>query len=287
MFLGDGGSMLIGFLLGTSAMSAQAIAPGQRLGTSVMILVPFLPFGIPLFEVGLSVFRRWLRGQSIFLGDRDHLHHRVGDKIQNPRLTVAIFYLFSATFCALTLFLVLGLQSDLVKFLIVIASIVLFAGVIASIALYRVPSVSDTLRNRRHFKYLNSYLSSMKCKIEEARSIEDLIGLLESGISDLNFDNVEVSYDGRPAQRWSNPRNIHPDAVRRDSEATLGGGRLTVKWRRPIHHEEPYDEYLRMTWRRFLMALSDAPALSGSDPVASKQTSLSAIIGNEARLPFS
>jgi len=287
MFLGDGGSMLIGFLLGTLAMSAQAIAPGQRLGTSVMILVPFLPFGIPLFEVGLSIVRRWFRGQAVFLGDGDHLHYRVRDKTENPRLTVAIFYLFSATFCALTLFLVLRLESEIVRFLIVIASIVLFGGVIASIGLYRVANFSTTLRNRRHFRYLGSYLSSMRRKIEKAQSIDDLIDLLESGVSDLNFDTVEVFYDGRTVKKWSNPRKVHPYATRTDSEASLGGGRLSVKWQRPIHHEEPYNEYLRMTWSRFLATLGDDPAVRAGDPTASEEANLSSTIKNVPRGPFS
>jgi UDP-GlcNAc:undecaprenyl-phosphate GlcNAc-1-phosphate transferase len=43
IFMGDGGAMMMGFLLGTLATSFSAISPGQRLGTSVMILAPFLP----------------------------------------------------------------------------------------------------------------------------------------------------------------------------------------------------------------------------------------------------
>ena len=110
IFMGDGGAMMMGFLLGTLATSSAAISPGQRLGTSVMILAAFLPFGIPLFEVALSIFRRLIRGQAVFLGDGDHLHHRLREKIKNPKITVGVFYFFSAALCALTLFTGIGVR---------------------------------------------------------------------------------------------------------------------------------------------------------------------------------
>jgi UDP-GlcNAc:undecaprenyl-phosphate GlcNAc-1-phosphate transferase len=258
IFMGDGGSMMIGFLLGALATSSAAVSPGQRLGTSAMILIPFLPFGIPLFEVILSVVRRWLRGQAIFLGDGDHLHYRVTGVIKNPRLTVGIFYLFTTLLCALTLFLVLRLNSDLVRLLMVVMALVVFAGLIASIRLYRVESLFITLRNRPHFTFLGSYLWFMKHKVIRAGSLGELIALLESGVTDLSLDCVEVRYDEHVLRRWNCADPVHPGNERISEEVQFDGGRLVVKWQRPEHEDQAYNEYLRLTWHRFLNMIGPA-----------------------------
>jgi UDP-GlcNAc:undecaprenyl-phosphate/decaprenyl-phosphate GlcNAc-1-phosphate transferase len=256
IFMGDGGSMSTGFLLAALATSSAAVFPGQRLGTSVMILIPFLPFGIPLFEVGLSVTRRWLRGQAIFLGDGDHLHHRVTRQVTNPVTAVLVFYVFSAALCVLTLSLVLGGASDTVRTLMASALVVVIVGFVASLSLYRVEALLVTVRNRPHFKFLGSYLWFMRHKIEKTRSAQDLLGLLESGVRDLAFDSVEVLYQGAIVEKWANPSKVHPGNPRSAEDMCFDDCSLVVRWERPLHEDEAYNEYLRLTWHRFLNALA-------------------------------
>lgn len=256
IFMGDGGSMMLGFILGTLATSSAAISPGQRLGASLMIIVPFLPFGIPLFEVVLSVTRRWLRGQAIFLGDGDHLHYRLTGKINDQRLTVAIFYVFSAALCGLTLYMVQDHESELGRLLVAAAVVALFVGALASIRLYRVETLLVTLRHRPHFVFLGKYLRFMKHRIRKAKALDELLGLLETGVRDLDFDSVSVEFDGATIERWTNPRQVHPENRRVQSECSFKEGRLVVKWQRPAHYDEAYNEYLRLTWHRFLEALA-------------------------------
>ncbi|MBI4963575.1 MAG: undecaprenyl/decaprenyl-phosphate alpha-N-acetylglucosaminyl 1-phosphate transferase [Desulfomonile tiedjei] len=255
IFLGDGGSMMLGFLLGTLATShAAAVSPGQRFGTSMMILIPFLPFGIPLFEVALSISRRWIRGQAIFLADGDHLHHRLIDKMKNPRLTVAVFYFFSAALCGLTLFLVFEESSMAFRFLAAAIATVVFAGAIASIRLYRVNQLLTTLRNRRHFKFLGTFLPFMRNRLSRARSFHELVELLQTGVKDLGFDYVEVTHGDHLLERWTNIRPPHPENPRIHAEETFQEYVISIRWARALHDDETYNEYLMLTWHRFLMA---------------------------------
>jgi UDP-GlcNAc:undecaprenyl-phosphate/decaprenyl-phosphate GlcNAc-1-phosphate transferase len=257
IFMGDGGAMMMGFLLGTLATSSSAISPGQRLGTSVMIAIPFLPFGIPLFEVVLSIFRRFVRGQAIFLGDGDHLHNRLRSKIENPRLTIAVFYVISAALCALTLFTVLGMDSDVMKFMGAAIILVILVGIVGSLRMYRLNELFVTLQNRPHFKFLGGFLKYMKHRMRRAESLHELLGLLETGVRDLHFDRVEVLFQGRPLFRWTSERIVHPANPRIHSEESLAGNRITVKWVRPFHDDATYNEYLMLTWHRFLVELRD------------------------------
>lgn len=260
IFMGDGGAMMMGFLLGTLATSSSAISPGQRLGTSVMIVIPFLPFGLPLFEVALSVFRRLVRGQAIFLADGDHLHNRLRSKIENPRLTIAVFYVYSAALCALTLFMVLGMDSTVVKFMGGVIILVILGGIAGSLRMYKLDNLFVTLKNRPHFKFLGGFLMFMKHRMRRAESLHELLGLLETGVRDLHFDRVEVLSEGRPLFRWINARLVHPANPRVHSEESLDGDRITVKWVRPSHDDDTYNEYLMLTWHRFLVELRDEVA---------------------------
>jgi UDP-GlcNAc:undecaprenyl-phosphate GlcNAc-1-phosphate transferase len=254
VFLGDGGSMMLGFLLGTLATSSAAISPGQRFGTAFMILVPFLPFGIPLFEVALSVLRRWIRGQAIFLGDGNHLHHRLTDKIKNPRLTIAVFYFFSAALCVLTVVLEMEVSSMALRFMAGAAAVVLLAGAVASLRLYRVDRLLATIQNRRHFKFLGTFLPYVKNRLMRARSLHELIEILQIGVRDLGFDYVEVAHEGEVVEKWVNPRPVHPESSRIVSEEKFYEDDLSIRWARPVHDDDTYNEYLMLTWYRFMVA---------------------------------
>jgi len=258
IFLGDGGSMMLGFLLGTMAISSAAIYPGQRLGTSIMILAPLLPLGIPLFEVALSIVRRWVTGQAIFLGDGNHLHHRLLGKIKAPRPTVVIFYFFSASLCALTLLMVLEVQSPLLRFLAGFLTLILMLAVTWCFRLYSNRNILITLRNRPHFKFLGQYLRFMKLRVGRAKSVTELLALLESGVKDLDFDRVEVIHQGDALRQWTNPYPAHPQSPRLISEESLNGWDLKIRWSIPLHQDENYNEYLFLTWHRFLTAIKAA-----------------------------
>lgn len=255
IFLGDGGSMMLGFLLGTMAISSTAFFPGQRLGTSIMILVPFLPLGIPLFDAALAVLRRGLTGQALFLGDANHLHHRLMDKIKAVRPTVAIFYFFSAFLCVLTLLMVLEVQSPILRLLTGFLTLGLMLAVIWSLLLYGDRSLFLTLRNRPHFKFLGEFLRFMKMRAGRAKSAGDLLALLEAGVKDLDFDRVEIIHKGKAVRKWVNSQPAHPQSPRLSSEESFNGWDLQIKWSQPLHGDDGYNEYLLLTWHRFLTAI--------------------------------
>lgn len=70
IFLGDTGSMLIGFLLGILAIRGSMKGPA-----TVALVAPTALWAIPVFDVSMAILRRKLTGQSIYATDRSHLHH--------------------------------------------------------------------------------------------------------------------------------------------------------------------------------------------------------------------
>ena len=72
VFLGDSGSLLIGFLLGCFGAFWS-----EKSVTLVALTVPLLALSIPLLDVTVSILRRFLRNRPIFQADRGHIHHKL------------------------------------------------------------------------------------------------------------------------------------------------------------------------------------------------------------------
>ena len=100
IFLGDSGSLFIGFML-----AALALVGSQKSTTIVAVAIPVVSFGLPLLETLLSVFRRFLNGQPLFRADREHIHHKLLDRGYSQRQAVILLYGVSALFGFLSLFL--------------------------------------------------------------------------------------------------------------------------------------------------------------------------------------
>lgn len=72
IFMGDSGSLFLGFILATFSLPSSGTTVG-----GLSYLVPILALGLPILDTFTAISRRALRGQAIFSADRDHIHHRV------------------------------------------------------------------------------------------------------------------------------------------------------------------------------------------------------------------
>jgi UDP-GlcNAc:undecaprenyl-phosphate GlcNAc-1-phosphate transferase len=100
IFLGDSGSLFIGFIL-----SALALAGAQKAPTFVAVAIPVVSFGLPILETLLSILRRLISGRPIFTADREHIHHKLLQMGLSHRQVVIVLYAVSAIFAMLSLFL--------------------------------------------------------------------------------------------------------------------------------------------------------------------------------------
>jgi len=108
IFLGDSGSLFIGFLL-----SALALEGAQKAPTIVAVAIPVVSFGLPILETSLSVVRRLISGRPVFTADREHIHHKLLQHGMTHREVVILLYGVSAIFAMLSLFLLWPTGSSL------------------------------------------------------------------------------------------------------------------------------------------------------------------------------
>lgn len=98
LFMGDAGSMMIGFLMaiGTIAVTGQIdpdeLGKADLLPAFLPIVLPFAILLLPLADFTLAVVRRISAGKSPFSADRKHLHHRLLDMGHSHMQAVLILY---------------------------------------------------------------------------------------------------------------------------------------------------------------------------------------------------
>ena len=87
IFLGDCGSLTLGFLLG-----AFGVLSSDKSATLLGLTAPVMTLAVPLLDAAISVVRRFLRNQPVLSGDRRHVHHRLLDRGLTPRRAVLLLY---------------------------------------------------------------------------------------------------------------------------------------------------------------------------------------------------
>lgn len=93
IFLGDSGSLPLGFLVGALSLEASA-----KKAAGLTLAVPFVLLSIPMFDTSMAILRRKLNGRRIGQGDRAHIHHCLRDRGLSPTQTL----LTIAGLCAAT-----------------------------------------------------------------------------------------------------------------------------------------------------------------------------------------
>jgi len=114
IFMGDTGSMFLGYVLGVGALRTS-----QKSSTAVAILVPIVALGLPIADTLLAMLRRTLAGRPMFSADRDHIHRRLLDLGLSQQRAVFTLYGVAALLGAMAV--VLTLSDSVGSILIVVA----------------------------------------------------------------------------------------------------------------------------------------------------------------------
>ena len=92
IFMGDSGSMFLGFIIATIALL------GFKNVTLTSLIIPLLILAIPILDTLFAILRRMLKGESISTPDKFHIHHQLLKRNFSQRQTVVIVYLINLLF---------------------------------------------------------------------------------------------------------------------------------------------------------------------------------------------
>jgi UDP-GlcNAc:undecaprenyl-phosphate GlcNAc-1-phosphate transferase len=198
IFLGDAGSMSVGFLLAVLFKEAAEVP-----GPSVLVAVPVLALAVPLLDVSLAVLRRWLRGVPLTGADARHIHHRLIALGLSQKRTVIVLWCLAAAMA--TFGMLIALTAPYVATSIAIASLVgiiilVIYGtnllsydelIVAGEVLFTAPSrfrrvISDQILAR-----------DLTDRIQEARAVDEVSSLLTATAPSFGFLRMELIRESR------------------------------------------------------------------------------------------
>lgn len=150
IFLGDTGSMFLGYALGTLAIMGVA-----KTATAISVIIPIVILGIPLLDVFFAILRRYQSHRPIFQPDKEHLHHRMMALGLSHKQTVLAIYAVNLVLGVSAFLLTMLTTSQAALLLFILATVIILAankiGVIGkatSESIQSTVSVSQTLQQR-------------------------------------------------------------------------------------------------------------------------------------------
>lgn len=198
IFLGDSGSLLIGFLLGCyGAMWSYKSA------TLIALTAPMMAMAIPLLDVALSIVRRFLRNQPIFGADRGHIHHRLLERGLTPRGAALFLY----GLCGIGA--VLALLQDLVYnraggAIVLLFCIVAWVGIqhlgYAEFGIAGRLFVKGTLRS---FVDVQLRLREFECSLEACSTVDQYCAAIADACRKFGFSGVRIRLAGQTLDQMS------------------------------------------------------------------------------------
>jgi len=188
IFLGDCGSLLIGFLL-----SAIALAGSQKSPTMVAVAIPIVSLGLPILDISISVLRRFLSRKNLFVADREHIHHKLISRGVPHKQAVLLLYGVSGCFGLLSLFL-LNPGSQTVGMVLVVIGVGVLVGVqqLRYHEFFELKQEASRTMNLRHVIANNVSIRRTAESLNSCETVSDFCLLLQKCLQPVGFDGFGI-----------------------------------------------------------------------------------------------
>jgi UDP-GlcNAc:undecaprenyl-phosphate/decaprenyl-phosphate GlcNAc-1-phosphate transferase len=189
IFLGDCGSLFIGFLLG-----CYGVLWSQKSATILGMTAPLIALSIPLLDTSLTIARRFLRCQPIFGPDRGHIHHRLLDRGLTPRRVALLLY----GMCALAAVFSLSLASRHFQLPVILLFCVGVWIAIQRLGFVEFDAVGKMVLQGSFRKLLNSQISldTFQSTLKRATTPDECWSVLRKTYQEFGFYEVRMQLAG-------------------------------------------------------------------------------------------
>ncbi len=198
VFLGDCGSLLIGFLLG-----CYGVIWTNKSFTLLGMTAPLIALSLPLLDVLLAVTRRLVRRQSVFAADRGHIHHRLIDRGLTPRRVVLTIYAICAAAAAFSLLQSFVRNTYIALLVVLVVAIAVWAGV--RYLRYSELILAGSLFSAGQFRRtldVKLALEGLAAALAAAGSLEARWEVIRKQYRDLGFVAAHLRINGASYRDW-------------------------------------------------------------------------------------
>jgi UDP-GlcNAc:undecaprenyl-phosphate GlcNAc-1-phosphate transferase len=200
VFLGDSGSLLIGFLLG-----CYGALWSNKSVTLVALTVPLLAVSIPLLDVLLSIARRYLRNRPIFQADSGHIHHKLLERGFSPRGAVLTIYGLCGVVAVLSL-LVSALHNQFGGLIVILFCAVAWIG-IRQLEYTEFASAGRMFLGGKFRRIIDieTRLSDFQIALTSATEVHDCWTKIRTGGREFGFQEIRMRMDGKIFEDLGSP----------------------------------------------------------------------------------
>jgi UDP-GlcNAc:undecaprenyl-phosphate GlcNAc-1-phosphate transferase len=220
IFLGDSGSLFLGFTI-----SVLAVQSSQKSAAAFAVAVPIVSLGVPVLDTCIVVFRRMVSGEPVWTGDRRHIHHILLDRGLSVRQVAIGMYAVCGALALISL-IVASPSAPLVGPVLVMLGI----GVGLAMQQLRIPElralsthVVRSLQRQRPLLMSAAVVEKMLVDLERAPDVGQRLRVLARALAGSGFVTARLVL---PAQ-VEVPRDVPEWAV---SEAESTGCGRTWRW---------------------------------------------------------
>jgi len=229
IFMGDTGSMFLGFVLATTAIQTN-----HKSSTAVSLVVPIIALGVPIADTLLAMIRRALRGVPLFSADRGHIHHRLLALGLTHRQTVMVLYAVCAVLGGIALVLSFANSVQTALFLVALSAGAYLA--LKKLGFFSWSKARQLFDDRRRNGELRSAIRQVGAALRTAWTPDDVWAAVQDGAAVVGASSVAL----RTAAI-----TVYPIAVAEGLQA-LGASTLSARF--SLVGERRDDEYLELSW---------------------------------------
>jgi UDP-GlcNAc:undecaprenyl-phosphate GlcNAc-1-phosphate transferase len=189
IFMGDSGSLFLGFFLGATSVLSSSKATAMA-----TMMVPIIAFSLPLMDMFYAVLRRFYRGVDLGEADREHIHHKLLEKGLTKRKVLLILYSLNIGLLLLVLLLVRK-QLNVDFWGLVLIVVLTIVGVRLLGYVEFIPLIKERVKKygigkrRRYYDYV---VLKFRNNVAKSKTFEDLKLHLTVLLEEYNFSSVEI-----------------------------------------------------------------------------------------------
>ncbi len=206
IFMGDSGSLFIGFLIATISLQGS-----QKSSTAVVLLIPIVALGVPIADTILAIIRRVGNGHSPFIADREHIHHKLLQMGLSSRQVTLILY-GVCSFLGITALLMTAVNNRVLTLILITLSVMAIGGM--KMLGYTTDMIRINTLAKERIQQKKRFLRQQKLAEEvltDMKTVTDMIALQKAIIryfEILEFDSggVKSQQAETPQFTWNSPR---------------------------------------------------------------------------------
>jgi len=276
IFLGDSGSMFLGFLLAVQLVSGATDRTGRT-----YVLVPLFTLALPLMDTAIAIMRRWLRGDPLSRADGRHVHHQILALGISPRIALLILGVSFSLMAVLGLSITFAPPRFTVSLVVGVGSI-LFVTMFYGLRwlqyhefLALSGSLASIVRNARIAVKEKIFADEFVKGLPHARTLEDVRGMLDLLVDKTRLLDVAIldAFTEGPGHRPHRPLSLDALPMRLDYPFMVNHGTderqmLLCLWcarpvtNMPTHTAERLAARVGPALERWFSAQEGAPATS-------------------------